>query len=79
MEAEAKAKVVASVWDRGKTASAARNCINSAPPNRRDDLCLCFCLHSSSMLERPDLVGTLYPELTNSSVHVELLVDICTF
>ena len=35
--------------DEGKTASAARNFINSAPPYRRDDLCLCFSLHPSSM------------------------------
>ena len=32
--------------DRGKIASAARNWINSSPPpNRRDNLCLCFCLY----------------------------------
>ena len=36
--------------NRGKTATAARNWINSAPPNRRDDLCLCFCTNSSSIV-----------------------------
>ena len=33
--------------DQNKTASAARNWINFAP--QTDDLCLCFCLHPSSM------------------------------
>ena len=37
---------------KAKLASAARNWIKSAPPNRRDDLCLRFSLHSSSSMER---------------------------
>ena len=37
--------------DRGKTASAARTRIEqSLPPNRRDDLWLCFSLHPSSKI-----------------------------
>ena len=31
--------------DRGKLASAARNWIQICPPNRRDDLCLSFCIN----------------------------------
>ena len=34
---------------KAKHASAARNWTNTAPPNSRDDLCLCFSLHPSSM------------------------------
>ena len=36
--------------DQGKTASAARNWIEFFPPNRSDNVYLCFCPHPSSMV-----------------------------
>ena len=50
--------------DRGKTTSTARNWTNSAPQNRRDDLCLVFSLHLSSMVNVCTLLvsaGTGWP------------------
>ena len=38
--------------DRGKIACAARKWTKSAPQNRRNNLCLCFSLHPSSMPEK---------------------------
>ena len=58
MEREAKAKVVASVWGAEFSQFLAalavlprliwKKRLNSSP-NKRDDLCRCFCLHPSSM------------------------------
>ena len=42
----------------GKTACAARNLINSSPPNTSDNLCLCLCLYSYSMNTRYESVET---------------------
>ena len=54
--------------DRGKTACAARKWTKSAPQNRRNNLCLCFSLHPSSMPEK--YVTDIFIEFWACALHI---------